>query len=95
MRENSQNIMRPNMMNPNQYAMRANMRNGMVNGGAMPNAEMAKRMLVCPLSEAVSDTNAYKDSAATSSDATAAAEDAATATDAAKRGRRCRHEWAP
>lgn len=36
--------MRPNMMNPNQYAMRANMRNGMVNGGAMPNADMAKRM---------------------------------------------------
>jgi len=43
MRENSQTMMRPGMMNANQYAMRANMRNGMVNGGAMP-AEMAKRM---------------------------------------------------
>jgi hypothetical protein len=43
MRENSSNMMRP-VMNPNQYAMRANMRNGMVNGGGMPNAEMAKRM---------------------------------------------------
>ena len=45
MRENSQTMMRPGMMNANQYAMRANMRNGMVNGGAMP-AEMAKRMSV-------------------------------------------------
>jgi hypothetical protein len=42
MRENSQNMIRPGMM-PNQYAMR-NMRNGMVNGAAIPNADMAKRM---------------------------------------------------
>lgn len=48
MRETQQNsgVMRPNMIN-NQYAMRANMqRNGMVNGAAMPTAEMAKRMSV-------------------------------------------------
>ena len=48
MREGQQNpgVMRPGMMN-NQYAMRANMqRNAMVNGGAMPTAEMAKRMSV-------------------------------------------------
>jgi len=40
MRENQQNqINRPGMMNPNQFAMRANMaaRNGMMNGN-MPNA---------------------------------------------------------
>jgi hypothetical protein len=35
-------MIRPGMM-PNQYAMR-NMRNGMVNGAAIPNADMAKRM---------------------------------------------------
>ena len=45
MRENSQNMIRPGMM-PNQYAAMRNMRNGMVNGAAMPNADMAKRMCV-------------------------------------------------
>jgi hypothetical protein len=47
MRESQQNpaMMRPGMMNANQYAMRANMqRNGMVNGAAMPNPDMTKRM---------------------------------------------------
>lgn len=79
-------MIRPGMM-PNQYAMRAaGMRNGMVNGAAIPNAEMAKRMLV-QTTDYDHLSNAQQDSSANGSHAATTTEDASTAATADAAGR--------